>query len=85
MAGGSPFEINDIFGLKVQRYKVAMYVMGIYGGIFFAVSQYNKWKPQAAVKFDSKEQENYANAYVKHAEHESHKPELLRTKFSPNH
>ena len=51
-----------------------MYVMGIYGGIFLAVSQYNKWKPQAAVKFESKEQEAFIKEYVKHVEHESHKP-----------
>lgn len=53
-----------------------MYVLGIYGGIYVAVSQYNKWKPAPPIKFESKEQEKFVKDYIKHQEHESHKPQV---------
>jgi hypothetical protein len=56
--------------------------MGIYAGIFFAVGQYNKWKPKPAITYESKEEESFVKRYIDHVQHESHKPELLRKPFA---
>ncbi|KAI8913424.1 hypothetical protein EDD86DRAFT_200516 [Gorgonomyces haynaldii] len=82
MAGGNPFEIYNLFGFKVPRYRVALYTIGLYAGIFFTISTLNGMKGPAPVTFESPEQEKWAKEYAAFKQHESHKPLLLRSPFT---
>ena len=57
-------------------------MIGIYAGTFVAVTQYSKLKAKPPVTYESKEQESFVKRYIEHAERESHKPLLLRTRFA---
>jgi hypothetical protein len=77
--GGSPFELISVYGVKVQRYRLAGYVIAGYAALFWGIGQYNKltYKPPAVV-YESKQQEAWVGKYVLKAEKESHKPQLVR-------
>ncbi|KAJ3261519.1 hypothetical protein HK103_005354 [Boothiomyces macroporosus] len=81
MAGGNPYEIFNVFGLKIHRYRVVLYTVGIYAGIYYSVTKYNQLKAKPPVSFESKQQEDYVKRYIAHKEHNDHLPALLRTKF----
>eukprot|EP00842_Homolaphlyctis_polyrhiza_P001099 jgi/Hompol1/1990/HPOL_002111-RA len=85
MAGGSPFEIYNLFGLKVPRYQMAGGMIAIYVALFATNSWLSSLKPKPPIKFESKAEEDFVKKYIHHAHQEAHKPVLLRTPFSADH
>lgn len=81
MAGGSPFELFNIFGLQVQRYKVVMYMLGLCGATYAGAKAYGSLKPTPQPVFESKDQKDWIKKYMDFTRKENEKPELLRTPF----
>ncbi|KAJ8331465.1 hypothetical protein QVD99_001736 [Batrachochytrium dendrobatidis] len=84
MAGGTPFEIFNIFGAKLPRYQVVAIVIGIYATGITGLVQYNKFKATPPIKFDSVDEEDFVKKYIHHHHEEFKKPALLRSPFSLN-
>ncbi|KAL2911438.1 hypothetical protein HK105_209089 [Polyrhizophydium stewartii] len=82
MAGGSPFEIYNVFGLKVPRYQLAGYTLAAYFGIYFTVSTINSFKPPKPITYESPAEEDYVKRYIHYAHEEAKKPVLLRAPFT---
>ena len=82
MAGGNPLELVSFAGVNTPRYKLVLYLFGSYIGAYYAFSTINSFKPKPLPKFESKEEEAYVSKYIAHAKEESHKPELLRTRYA---
>ncbi|KAJ3127726.1 hypothetical protein HK101_005531 [Irineochytrium annulatum] len=78
---GNPYETYTIGGVKLPRYKVAMYVLFGYAGLFTAWSVYSRFQPKKPIHFQSKEEEDYVKRYIEHSKHESHKPRLAREAY----
>ncbi|KAI9089479.1 hypothetical protein DFS34DRAFT_639360 [Phlyctochytrium arcticum] len=81
MAGGNPFETYSIAGLKVPRYKVAIYGIVGYAALITGLIKYKGMQPPAPVTYESKEEEAYVKRYLKYAATEHKKPLLLRKTF----
>ncbi|KAH6561025.1 hypothetical protein BASA50_006072 [Batrachochytrium salamandrivorans] len=81
MAGGSPFEIYNIFGTKLPRYQVSAIVIGVYATALVGLIQYNKYKTQPPLKLEA-EEASFVEKYIHHHHADSKKPVLLRTPFS---
>lgn len=75
-------KFQDTRYYKKLKYKLTMYVLGLYVGIysFFAIK--SRFTPPPPITFESKEEEDFVKKYIQHMEHESHKPKLLRTPYS---
>ncbi|TPX67769.1 hypothetical protein SpCBS45565_g03569 [Spizellomyces sp. 'palustris'] len=82
MAGGNPFDPYNIAGLKVPRYKVALYGIIGYVALLTGVIQYKKMQPPAPIVYESKEEEGYVKRYIQHMEGELKKPVLVRQPFT---
>ncbi|KAJ3190176.1 hypothetical protein HDU85_000467 [Gaertneriomyces sp. JEL0708] len=81
MAGGNPLETYNIAGMRIPRYKVALYGMIGYTLLFTGLIKYKQMQPPAPIVYDSPEEESYVKRYIKHMETESHKPHLLREPY----
>ncbi|KAJ3035670.1 hypothetical protein HDV00_003556 [Rhizophlyctis rosea] len=82
MAGGNPFEPYHVAGLKIPRYKMAMYGIFAYAALIIGYKQYSALQPKPPVTFDSPEEEAWVRKYVSFQKAELHKPLLVREKFN---
>ncbi|KAJ3183898.1 hypothetical protein HDU87_006016 [Geranomyces variabilis] len=82
MAGGNPYEAYNVAGMKIPRYKMALYGMVGYAVLVTGILQYRKMQPPTPIAYESKEEESYVKRYISYMEKELNKPELLRKPFT---
>ncbi|KAI8847422.1 hypothetical protein BC829DRAFT_363014, partial [Chytridium lagenaria] len=79
---GDPYEPYVIGGLKVPRYRVALFGILAYAGIYMVNKTYSSFQPKAPIKFENAQEEEFVKKYIKHAHEEAHKPAFVRQSYA---